>query len=57
MKDKVNIILSLVFFLIGIVIIYFVPHGKDGYWFIPVAIYWIIDVYRKAKKESEDATK
>lgn len=50
LRDKFDIALFVIMFLIGVGIIYFVPNGKDGYYFIPALIYWNIRFIRRKNK-------
>jgi hypothetical protein len=50
MRDKFDIILLIVCFIVGLIIIYLVPNGKNGYWVIPLGIYWIIRSIRNKKQ-------
>jgi len=50
MRDKFNTILFVVTFVTGILIIYLTPSGRNGYWIIPLIIYWTIQYFRKKRK-------
>jgi hypothetical protein len=49
MKDKFNIILAIITFIAGILIIFSTSNGKDGYWIIPLIIYWTIRFFRNKR--------
>lgn len=57
MKDKIDIILFVICFLVGILIIYLTPNGKDGYWIIPLIIYWTIRYIRRKSKDKKNIGK
>lgn len=50
LRDRFDTILFIVTFLIGLGIIYFIPNGKDGYWFIPLVVFWAIRFIRRINK-------
>ncbi|WP_282173503.1 hypothetical protein [Cytobacillus firmus] len=54
MKDKFNRILFVVCFISGMLIIRYIPNGKDGYWIIPLIFYWIIRYLRRKSKDNTD---
>ena len=53
--DKVEVILSVITLLVGMSIIYFTPNGKNnGYWIIPLIIFWTIRYIRRKSKEKHE---